>query len=93
MYSYFSYYLIFALTTGITAYFSIYKPILDFIREEGTEVYTSTSTILDYPKFAAFVLIIISTICAPFILKTVLTGPDDALTEEIMRKFIKEDKI
>ena len=83
------YYAIFAVTTGITGYFSIYRPILVLMKEEHGEVHP----ILEYPKLAALVLILISTISAPFILRTVLFGPDDNLIEELMSKFIEDDEI
>ncbi len=89
MYNFFVYYSIFAITTGITGYFSIYRPILSYIKEE----YGVVHPVIEYPKLSAIILIIISIITAPFIIKTVLFGANEALTAEIISKFTKDDEI
>lgn len=79
-----AYYAIFAISVGITSYFTIYRPVINLVYEEH-EVWTKE---MEYPVITAVSLIVLGAIMAPVLFKAAITGPDqdliDALTEQIL---------
>jgi hypothetical protein len=82
------YYLIFAFSTGITAYFSIYRPILRELENlENVCLFE-----LCAPYQTAFILIMLSSFFAPLMFKMALTGPTVEFIENYIEKLLPDDE-
>jgi len=81
-------YILFSLSVGITSYFTVYRPIFIKIRDE----YDIEIAELEYPLIAAFVLIVMSSISAPFTFWIAITGPDEDLELSITEKLLERDE-
>jgi len=80
-------YVLFSLSVGITSYFTIYRPIIIKVRDE----YGIHTSEMEYPFTAACILILLSALTAPVVLKTALTGPDEVMEEAIIEKLLERD--
>lgn len=80
------YYGIFAFATGITSYFSIYRPILREISHIVPEALEITQ-----PITTALALITISTALAPVLFKMALFGPTIEFVETYIDQVVNPD--
>jgi hypothetical protein len=83
MYNYLCYYGIFALSVGITSYFSVYRPILLTLQKEDIPI-------INHPIISTIMLMLLGTLCAPFIFITTITGASDDLKEIIVTIILKD---
>lgn len=75
-----------ALATGITSYFTIYKPILRDLQSKGWHTWE-----LENPKKTALILILVSTILAPALLKMSICGAREDFIEKYTNNLINLD--
>ncbi len=80
------YYVAIALATGFTSYFSIYKPILKSLQEEGHVLWE-----LDNPAMTACILMLLSTLFAPILIKATLFGASEEFIETYKENILNHD--
>lgn len=79
------FYALFCFSVGLTSWFTIYKPVLDKLRERNEEVWEY------YSGLTAFCIAVPTTIIlAPMMFHLVLTGPDDEFTEGLIDNLIEK---
>lgn len=81
------YYLAVASATGVTAYFTIYRPILKQLKEEGYDLWEFNN-----PKQTAMVLMFISTIFAPLLLKATIFGASENFIETYIENVLESNE-
>lgn len=75
----FYFYLIFALSTGVTAYFTLHAPTLKILKEEGYEIEYPI-----HPFISALVMMSTTALLAPIMIKNVLRGVTQEYLDDII---------
>lgn len=83
---YFYSYLIFCVATGVTSYFTLYRPTEKFLAECGMEMNHAI-----HPIFTAFRYILYISALAPVCIHTCLKGCTDEYLEKVLEA-IEEDE-
>lgn len=78
-------YLIFAITTAITAWWGFFKPLISEAKEAGI-----SNTLVDAPIISGLVFIMISTLLAPFIISALIFPMQGELFKTGLQRVIQE---
>lgn len=79
IYSIFVSYVIYCITTGITSYFTLYRPLMKELERRGLEVVGSCT-------FYAISTSIQIALKAPFVIFTVLKGADEDFLNDVIEE-------
>lgn len=83
-------YILFSVSVGITANFTVMKPVKDRIRKIKSD--EDFIPMLEYPVISSLIFTSIFSLFAPLMLKMVLTGPPEYLIQERAESIIEAAK-